>query len=69
MQNSLRNAERDLAQAQELYNSVAPFFNGVQLAERVSLERDKAAKTLAQAEQIQPTASGQIPVDLPKENP
>ena len=53
MQDSLKHADSDLAHAQELYNSVAPLFNGVQLAERVSLERDKAAKSLAQAAQIQ----------------
>ena len=51
MQDSLKHADSDLAHAQELYNSVAPFLNGVQMAEKVSLERDKAAKTLAQAEQ------------------
>jgi hypothetical protein len=60
MQDTLRRADRDLAHAQELYNSVAPLFNGVQMAEKVSLERDKAAKSLAQAEQVlanQPDAS------------
>jgi serine/threonine protein kinase len=60
MQDALRHADRDLAHAQELYNSVAPLFNGVQMAEKVSLERDKAAKSLAQAEQVlanQPDAS------------
>jgi tetratricopeptide (TPR) repeat protein len=61
MQDSLKHADSDLAHAEELYNSVAPLFNGVQLAEKVSLERDKAAKTLAEAEQAQP--------DPPKENP
>src|ERR1700712_643593 len=52
MQDLLKHADSDLAHAEELYNSVAPLFNGVQLAEKVSLERDKAAKSLAQAEQI-----------------
>jgi tetratricopeptide (TPR) repeat protein len=62
LQDSLRRADRDLAHAQDLYNSVAPLFNGVQLAETVSRERDKAAKTLAQAEQAaQP--------ELVRENP
>ncbi len=51
MQDSLKHADADLAHAQELYNSVAPFLNGVQMAEKVSLERDRAAKTLAQAQQ------------------
>jgi serine/threonine protein kinase len=53
MQDALKHADGDLAHALELYNSVAPLFNGVQLAEKVSLERDKAAKSLAQAAQIQ----------------
>ncbi|MGA2715750.1 MAG: protein kinase [Bryobacteraceae bacterium] len=51
MQESLKHADSDLAHAQELYNSVAPFLNGVQMADKVSMERDKAAKTLAQAQQ------------------
>ena len=54
MQEALKHADSDLAHAQELYNSVAPFLNGVQLAERVSLERDKAAKSLAEARQAVP---------------
>jgi eukaryotic-like serine/threonine-protein kinase len=54
MQDALKHADSDLAHAQELYNSVAPFLNGVQLAERVSLERDRAAKTLAEAQQATP---------------
>jgi hypothetical protein len=64
MQDSLKQADRDLAHAQELYNSVAPLFNGVQLAEKVSLERDKAAKSLAQAAEILNSAP-----ETPKENP
>jgi serine/threonine protein kinase len=64
MQDSLKHADSDLAHALDLYNSVAPLFNGVQLAEKVSLERDKAAKSLAQAAEIlNPTP------DPPKENP
>src|SRR5665213_884818 len=51
MQDALKHADADLAHAEELYNSVAPFLNGVEMAERVSLERDRAAKTLAQAQQ------------------
>jgi serine/threonine protein kinase len=54
MQDALKHADSDLAHAEDLYNSVAPLFNGVQLAEKVSLERDKAAKTLAEAEQAAP---------------
>jgi serine/threonine protein kinase len=58
MQDALKHADSDLGKAQELYNSVAPFLNGVQLAERVSSERDKLAKTLAQAQQAVPVADG-----------
>jgi serine/threonine protein kinase len=54
MQAALQHADGDLAHAQDLYNSVAPFLNGVQLAERVSLERDRAAKSLAEARQATP---------------
>jgi tetratricopeptide (TPR) repeat protein len=54
MQDALKHADSDLAHAQDLYNSVAPVLNGVQLAERVSLERDRAAKTLAEARQAAP---------------
>ena len=57
MQDLLKQADRDLAHAEELYNSVAPLFNGVQLAEKVSRERDTAAKSLAQAAQIQNPAA------------
>jgi serine/threonine protein kinase len=57
MQDSLRKAVADLAHAQELYNSVAPFQNGVEMAERVSTERDRAARSLAQAEQASPVAA------------
>jgi eukaryotic-like serine/threonine-protein kinase len=69
MQESLKHADSDLAHAQELYNAVAPFFNGVQLAERVSLERDKAAKSLAQAAQIQAGGPAPAATDAVKENP
>lgn len=64
MQDALKHADGDLAHALELYNAVAPMFNGVQLAERVSMERDQAAKSLAQAAAILPT-----PADAPKETP
>jgi eukaryotic-like serine/threonine-protein kinase len=68
MQDSLKHADRDLARALELYNAISPFFNGVQLAERVSLERDKAAKTLAEAAQAQPGAAAPPPY-VAKETP
>ncbi len=50
MEEALKHADSDLAHAQELYNSVAPFLNGVQMAETVSMERDRVAKTLALAQ-------------------
>jgi serine/threonine protein kinase len=63
MQDDLKRADSDLAHAEALYNAIAPMFNGAQLAEKVSLERDKAAKSLAQAQQAQNTP------DPPRENP
>jgi eukaryotic-like serine/threonine-protein kinase len=58
MQDLLKRADSDLAHAQELYNSVAPLFDGVQMAEKVSLERDQAARSLARAAQIQDPPKG-----------
>jgi hypothetical protein len=57
MQDLLKHADNDLAHAEELYNAVAPLFNGVQMAEMVSLERDSARKTLSAAEKIQGSQS------------
>jgi serine/threonine protein kinase len=51
MQDALKHADADLEHAQSLYNSVAPFMNGSELAEKVSLERDQAQRTLAAAQQ------------------
>jgi tetratricopeptide (TPR) repeat protein len=67
MQDALKHADADLAHAQDLYNSVAPFRNGVEMAEKVSLERDHAAKTLAQAAAAQQSQPASIP-DSAKEN-
>jgi serine/threonine protein kinase len=67
MQDALRKADGDLANALELYNAVAPLFDGVQLAEAVSLERDKAARTLAQAAIVHNAADP--PVEPRKETP
>jgi serine/threonine protein kinase len=53
MQDSLQHADSDLEHAQSLYNSVAPFLNGTELAEKVSQERDQAQKNLAAAQQAQ----------------
>jgi len=69
MQDALKRADADLAHAQDLYNSVAPFRNGVEMAEKVSAERDRAAKTLAEAQaaqQIQPASA--LAPDTAKEN-
>jgi eukaryotic-like serine/threonine-protein kinase len=52
MRDALKHAESDLAHAEDLYNSVAPLFNAVQLAESVSTEREAIAKRLAQADGI-----------------
>jgi len=49
----MRRADNDLKQAQSLYESVAPFWGGAALAERVANERARAEQTLAQAEQAQ----------------
>jgi tetratricopeptide (TPR) repeat protein len=69
MQDSLKHADSDLAHAQDLFNSVAPFRNGVEMAEKVSLERDRAAKTLAQAQAAQQLQASSTPVpDPPKES-
>ncbi len=65
MQDALTHADSDLAHAQELYNSVAPFLNGVQLAERVSLEREGVAKTLAEARQATPDQGDQNATQKP----
>jgi len=54
MEDALQHADGDLKKAQGLYNSVAPFLNGVELAEKVSVERDQAAKSLAAAQQANP---------------
>jgi len=53
MEDALQHADGDLKKAQGLYNSVAPFLNGVELAEKVSVERDQAAKSLAAAQLAQ----------------
>jgi ATP/maltotriose-dependent transcriptional regulator MalT len=69
MQDALKHADADLAHAQDLYNSVAPFRNGVEMAEKVSIERDRAAKSLAEAQaaqQIQPASA--VTPDAAKES-
>jgi serine/threonine protein kinase len=61
MQEALQHADSDLEHAQNLYNSVAPFLNGTELAEKVSAERDQAQKTLAAAQQAQLPATKETP--------
>jgi eukaryotic-like serine/threonine-protein kinase len=53
MQEAIQHADSDLDHAQSLYNSVAPFLHGTELAEAVAQERDQAQKTLAAAQQAQ----------------
>jgi serine/threonine protein kinase len=50
MKDAIQHAEQDFGQAQALYNQIAPDFNGAELAETVSLEKDEAAKKLAAAQ-------------------
>lgn len=56
MQDALKKADGDLEHAQNLYNSVAPFFDGIELSERVAAEREQAQRTLAAAELAQQPA-------------
>ena len=46
MQDALQKADSDLSHAQSLYNKVAPFFDGVAMAEQVLNERGQAQRTL-----------------------
>jgi hypothetical protein len=64
MKDALQHAEADLDNAQKLYNQIAPFFGGAELAERVSLERGEAEKNLAAAQ----AASTDPPAEQ-KQNP
>jgi serine/threonine protein kinase len=61
MQDLMRRADNDLKQAQSLYESVAPFWGGATLAERVATERARAEKTLAEAEQAQQSSQPGAP--------
>ncbi|HKD07780.1 MAG TPA: protein kinase [Bryobacteraceae bacterium] len=64
MKDALQRAEADLDNAQRLYNQIAPFFRGAELAESVQLERGEAAKNLAAAE-----AASTEPAAEQKQNP
>ena len=55
MKDALQHAEADLDNAQKLYNQIAPFFRGAELAESVSLERGEAEKTWRRRKQRQRT--------------
>jgi hypothetical protein len=63
MQDALEKGVSDLTHAQALYNTIAPFFNGVALAEEVLNERGKAEKTLEASKMASANS------DPPKENP
>jgi serine/threonine protein kinase len=54
MQDGLKHADSDLEHAQNLYNSVAPFMNGIELSEKVSLEREQAQRSLSAAQLAAP---------------
>ncbi len=56
MEDALKKADGDLAHAQSLYNAVAPFFDGIELSERVASEREQAQKTLSAAQLAQQAA-------------
>ena len=61
MQDALQHADSDLEHAQSLYNSVAPFLKGSELAEKVAQEREQAQKTLAAAQQAQVPETKETP--------
>ena len=54
MQDGLKHADSDLEHAQNLYNSVAPFLNGIELSEKVALEREQAQRLLSAAQLAAP---------------
>ena len=56
MEDAPKKADGDLAHAQSLYNAVAPFFDGIELSERVASEREQAQKTLSAAQLAQQAA-------------
>jgi methylphosphotriester-DNA--protein-cysteine methyltransferase len=60
MQDALQKADSDLSHAQTLYNQIAPFFDGVAMAERVLTERGQAERTLE---------ASKLAIDGQKENP
>ena len=53
METALKKADGDLEHAQNLYNSVAPFFDGIEMSERVAAEREQAQRTLGAAQLAQ----------------
>jgi tetratricopeptide (TPR) repeat protein len=53
MQDNLKHADSDLAHAEDLYNQVAPFLSGAELAQMAANEREGARKLLTQAQQAQ----------------
>jgi len=65
MKDALQHAENDFDHARNLYDQIAPFYSGAEMAEKVLAERGEAAKYLAQAE----AASGDPVGNPPKQNP
>jgi hypothetical protein len=57
MEDSLQRADKDLEHAQNRYREVAPFFDGVAMAERMAAEREQAATLVAKAKMAQPPES------------
>jgi methylphosphotriester-DNA--protein-cysteine methyltransferase len=57
MQDGLKRADNDLEHAQSLYNSVAPFLDGIGLSEKVALEREQAQRLLSAAQLAVPAAA------------
>jgi hypothetical protein len=71
MQDGLKRADNDLEHAQSLYNSVAPFLDGIGLSEKVALEREQAQRLLSAAQLAVPAAASAAsdPVVPHKETP
>ncbi len=61
MEDALKKADGDLEHAQSLYNSVAPFFDGIEMSERVAALREQAQRTLAAAQLAQTPAPPEKP--------
>ena len=56
MSDAYKKADADLEQAQSLYTSIAPYYDGIELAERVALDREQVQKLIAAAQLAQAPA-------------